>query len=155
MRAGKLVKKEKPTTIELESFDLNSMSWFDEGTKNFVIEKEKFARRGFRDAFKAIDVSNKSVWVVKKYIEKAVSNMELLDISLEDHARKQVQLHSAARNVAQRLAKAAPVEFGQKFSYHKVYFGIIGKVPVTVEAYIEGEFTKYINNIFFCRFINL
>ena len=41
-------------------------------------------------------------------------------MTLEDHAREQVQLHSAARNIAQRCAKAAPSEFGEAFQYGKV-----------------------------------
>ena len=54
----------------------------------------------------------------QKCIPKAVKNAEYM--TLEDHAREQVQLHSAARNIAQRCAKAAPSEFGEAFQYGKV-----------------------------------
>ena len=39
---------------------------------------------------------------IVKNIPKAVKNMEDLGMTLEDHACKQVQLHSAAPNIAQR-----------------------------------------------------
>ena len=35
------------------------------------------------------------------YFPKAVKNMEDLGLTLEDHTCKQVQLHSAVRNIAQ------------------------------------------------------
>ena len=54
----------------------------------------------------------------QKYIPKAVKNVD--DMTLEDDAREQVELHSAARNIAQRCAKAAPSEFGERFQYGKV-----------------------------------
>ena len=45
----------------------------------------------------------------------------LLDITPADHKRKQCQMHAVARNVAQRLKKYAPTEFGVAFNYNWVY----------------------------------
>ena len=42
-----------------------------------------------------------------------------LGMTLKDHAHKQVQLHSAASNIAQRYTKTAPPEFGETFQYGK------------------------------------
>ena len=34
----------------------------------------------------------------------------------------------------------------QSFSYNKIYYGLYCGEHVTIEGYIDGEFTKYINN---------
>ena len=124
LRAGKLVKKEPPTVLELEKFDTSSMQWVTEKARKFHVEKDQSLNGAFRNAFKAtINIVDKSKWVIKKYILKAVKNMDL-GMALQDHARKQVQLHSAARNIVQRCAKTAPPEFGETFQYGKVFFWI-------------------------------
>ena len=108
LRAGKLVKKEPLTVLELEKFDTSSMQWVTEKARKFHVEKYQFLNGALRNAFKAtINIADKSKWVIKKYILKAVKNMEDLDMALQEHARKQVQLHSAARNIAQRCAMTA------------------------------------------------
>ena len=150
LRAGKLVKKETPTVVELEKFDMSSMQWVTEKTRKFHVEKDQFSSGTFRKAFKATDTVDESKWVIKKYILKAVKNMKNLSMAL-DHGRKQVQLHTAARNVTQRCAKTAPPEFGETFQYGKVYFGFLNDVPVTLEELIDGQFAKYINNDGKCK----
>ena len=67
------------------------------------------------------------------------------------HAGKQVQLYSAARNIAQRCAKSAPPEFSETFQYWKVYFGFLNNVPATVKEFIDVQFAKYINNAGKCK----
>ena len=42
--------------------------------------------------------------------------------SEEDHTRRQVQMHSAARHLADHFRKQAPKEFGKTFWYNCVYF---------------------------------
>ena len=44
------------------------------------------------------------------------------------------------------LKKQAPEEFGETFSYIKVYFGKYGSEILTIESHINGDFCKYINN---------
>ncbi len=146
LRAGKLVKKELPTKIELEAFNIQMRLWEPSEIRSFVLDKERFARGGFRDAFKAVDTSDRSIWVVKRYHQKALDSMDVVEMTLEEHTRKQVQLHSAARSIAQKFSKAVPADFGEVFSYSKVYYGEIKKVPVTVEKFIKGNFSKLINN---------
>ena len=116
---------------------MSSMQWVTEKTRK---------SRTFLNAFKATGRADGSKWFIKKYIPKAVKNIEDLGMILEDHARKQVQLHSAAGNIAQRCAKTALPEFGEKFQYGKVYCGFLNDVAVTVEEFIHGQFAKYINN---------
>ena len=85
----------------------------------FVIEEEKFANGAFRNAFKAVARNHPlQNWVIKQYTPMSVETMkEHLGLTPEDHTRKQVQMHTVARNVAQRFSKKAPPEFGPTFSY--------------------------------------
>ena len=48
--------------------------------------------------------------------------MDDLGMTLEDHARKHVQLHSAVRSIAQPCATTESPEFGEKFQSGIVYF---------------------------------
>ena len=66
--------------------------------------------------------------------------------SIEDHTRKMVQMNSLAQNFTMKLALDAPAEFGQTFSYTKVYLGKLNGECVTLESYLNGTFQKYINN---------
>ena len=146
LKAGQLIKKSQSKKLSLEYFDLESAEWklFKEISLN--IQPESFASGAFRNAFKATS-SDGGIWVVKKYSQKSIDTMvSTLEVSLENHTRKQCQMHSVARNIAQRLAKKAPSEFGHTFEYNRVYFGMIHQEPVTVEEYVDGEFIKYVNN---------
>ena len=45
------------------------------------------------------------------------------------------------------MAMEVPVlEFGQTFSYNKIYFSSLNNEHVTLEGHVEGTFKKYINN---------
>ena len=61
---------------------MSSMQWVTQKTRK---------SRTYLNAFKATDIADGSKWFMK--------NME--GMILEDHARKRVQLHSAAGNIAQ------------------------------------------------------
>ena len=149
LKAGKLVKKVIPDKLVLESFNLDIMQWEVLSTVEFQIEKEKFASGAFREAFKAV-VNDKNGysrnWVVKKYTQKSIDGMQELNMTHEEHTRKQVQMHTVARNIAQRFAKNTPKEFGCTFEYGKVFYSQYKDLPVTVEEFVEGDFYKYINN---------
>jgi hypothetical protein len=41
---------------------------------------------------------------------------------------------SVARNITQRFSTKIPAEFGDTFSYGKVFYSMLENVPVTVEA---------------------
>ena len=85
--------------------------------------------------------------MIKKYHDEAIDTIkDDLKVTVEAHTRKQVQMHCVARNITQRFAVRVPPEFGQSFSYGKVFYSLLENVPVTVEKYIPGEFVKYINN---------
>lgn len=55
-------------------------------------------------------------------------------------------MNSLARNFAMKFGLEAPSEFGQTFSYTKVYLGKLNGEFVTLENYSNGTFEKYINN---------
>lgn len=127
--------------------------WVKSSTLKVLIEAKEFASGAFRDAFLAKPTGENPVhlsvsdWVVKKYKETAIPTIiNDLKMSVEDHTRKQVQMHAVARNVTQRFTLKVPVEFGDSFQYGKVFYSQLDDVPVTVEEYVPGEFMKYVNN---------
>ena len=83
--------------------------------------------------------------MVKKYQEPSIKTIEDI-LSVEAHARKQVQMHCVASNITQRFSAKIPDEFGLTFSHGKVFYSVLENVPVTIEAYLHGEFIKYIDN---------
>jgi len=71
-------------------------------TLDFMIEDEPFSSGAFRDAFKATcnDHLHLGDWVVKKYTPTSIITIkEVLKSTVEDHTRKQVQMHAVARNI--------------------------------------------------------
>ena len=148
MKAGKLVKPPKTAVLYLEFFDDQNCCWsINSGSITLEIEDKAFASGGFRDAFRAKchDLSSnlKGEWVVKKYQEASIKTIEdTLKISVKAHTRKQVQMHCVARNITQRFSAKIPDEFGQTFSYGKVFYSVLENVSVTIEAYMPGEFIK-------------
>lgn len=152
LKAGKLIKPvpTKSAVLHLEEFDLKSQSLLKEGAFEFTIEEEKFASGGFREAFHAyaqIETFSTKHWVLKKYKEQSTTTIEnSLGMSIEDHTRKQVQLHIVAKNLAQQYAKELSEEFGERFKYNQIYFSFMNGFPVAIEQYVQGDFTKYVNN---------
>ena len=57
-------------------------------------------------------------------------------------------MNSLARNFAKNLESEKPQEFGDTFSYTKVYFGKLNGECVNVESFLDGttRFSKYVNN---------
>ena len=55
-------------------------------------------------------------------------------------------MHALARHFAQMMRNEAPLEYGETFMYTKLYYGKLNDEAVTIEQFIEGTFTKYINN---------
>ena len=118
-------------------------------SKAFVTKK-KFASGTFRNAYEANALSGiqNGKYVLKKMKENQIHDIEQLFNSVEDHTRKAVQMNSLARNFAKNLELEKPQEFGDTFSYTKVYFGKLDGECVTVENFLDGttRFSKYVNN---------
>ena len=125
VQIGKLIQpKVDAVTLQLEQFDLRAREWLPPFEVKVSLNKEKFARRAFRDAYKATVISGElqpgEKYVLKKFKEEQTKEVERLFHSIEDHTRKIVQMNSLARNFAMKLAMDALAEFGQTFSYSKV-----------------------------------
>ena len=111
------------------------------------VSVEKFASGGCRDAFVANGMKGFSgKLVLKCYKPECINELTHLFNSLDDHTRKVVQMHALARHFAQMMQREAPLEFGETFTYTKLYYGKLNDEAVTVEQFIEGTFIKYINN---------
>jgi len=124
------------------------MSWRNPFEAWLSLSKEKFASGSFRDAYLSTALSELAPgkYVLKKFKQDQVQEIERLFSSLETHTRKMVQMNALARNFAQKLAAEAPVEYGCHLNYTKVYFGKLYGQCVTVEEYLEGTFQKHVNN---------
>ena len=70
----------------------------------------------------------------------------ILKSAVQDHTRKQVQMHAVARNISQRFSSRVSTPFGDTFSYGKLFYSVLDELPVTVEEFVPGEFQKYVNN---------
>ena len=55
-------------------------------------------------------------------------------------------MNSLARDFALNFAQEAPLEFGQTFTYTKVFLGKLDGEFVTLENYLNGRFGKHVNN---------
>ena len=151
LMAGKLVKAQQKdrVTLDLESFDVKNREWQNEAKLELLLEREKFSSGAFRNAFKGtaeVDGERKT-YVVKMYNEKALRTIEqTLNTAVEDHSRKQVQMHAVARHITKGFSLKVPPEFGECFKYNKVYYSCLNDKPVTVEDFVPGKFAKYVNN---------
>ena len=83
---------------------------------------------------------------MKRFKKDQIYEIERLFGTTEAHTRKMVQMNSLARNLALQMSLDAPGEFGDTFSYTKVYFGKIDGEVVTLEKYLDGNFVKHISN---------
>ena len=111
LNAGKLVKppQQERVTLHLEEFNLKQRSWNEVATVEFIFNEQSFEHGGFHDAHNAYAQSSQlpsTKWVVQKYQDGAVQSITSnLHISIEDHTRKQVQLHAVARSMAKQFSK--------------------------------------------------
>ena len=64
----------------------------------------------------------KKKWVIKTYNETTKETITTtLQTSIEDHTRKQIQMHSAASHLANLFTSKPPGEFGQYFKFNRAY----------------------------------
>ena len=149
LKAGQLIPPKKIVVeLAVEMFDIKELCWKDPEMAKFVIDKEEFARGGFRKVFKAKCFSGdleRGTYVVKVPLDME-QNEETLNGDTNDQTRKTVQMHMLARHLAACLAFEAPKEFGKCFEYEKVYYTVFDGKGASIEKFIEGTFVKYINN---------
>jgi hypothetical protein len=150
LKLGKVIVPDVDVaTLWLEEFCISRMEWLQPFEVSFSIERKPFASGAFREAFLAKSIAGmpKGKYVVKKYLEIEKRGIEALFESIELHTRKSVQLNALARNFAQSMAsEVQAAEFGETFSYGKVYYSSLNGEPVTLENHLDGVFEKFINN---------
>ena len=151
LKAGKLAKPQpkNKVTFTCEAFNIKSREWTEVMEEELLVDTKKFASGAFRDAFHA--TGKKSAknhqWVVKTYNAKVKSTIEgTANISIEDHCRKQVQMHTVARHLAKKFESKAPPSFGKCFKYNYCYYTTYKCEPATIEEYVPGTFVKIVNN---------
>ena len=156
LRLGKVIG-DSTEPITLYKFDIGTMTWCGTPiTVEFKVEKEPLGTGGFREAYKATSISsvfgNKNQeWVVKKYLAGAKETIEMTNQTIAQHSKKVVQMHMLARNFASKLEEKLiktnkSMLYGETLKYKKLYLGEYKDASVTVEEFIEGDFTKHINN---------
>lgn len=151
LKAGQLVKPKTKNNVSLllERFDMKAQEWVPvEKSLDVLVDTERFAFGGFRDAFLGVsrDGSRKK-WVLKTYNEKAVRTITVtMNSNPEDHTRKNIQMHYTARHLAKVFSTKAPEAFGECFKFNRAYYTVYLGQPTTVEEFVEGAFRKYINN---------
>lgn len=150
MNFGKFIPP-KPSrglvTLQLEYFSVEDKKWLDPFDVRVSLSNEKFASGGFRDAFECTALSGlNGKFVLKKYIEDNVPKILQHFESLDIHTRKVVQMHALARHFTKCLSNEITPEFGASFLYNKLYYSKLDEQSVTIEPYLHGKFTKYINN---------
>lgn len=150
LKMGKLIQPGKQiVNLHLQEFSVAEMRWLDPFNATFLLQPTYFAKGGFREAYiaKAIGGIDKGDYVLKRYIKEKVPEIEALFGTIEAHTRKAVQMNALARNFAHTLQLERPfTEYGETFVYTKVYYSSFNGDFVTLEKFLEGEFTKYINN---------
>jgi len=86
------------------------------------------------------------LFVLKKFKKDQISSLEQLFTSEEAHTRKMVQMNALSRSLASKMSIEAPTKFGEPLRYNKLFFGKVNDEVITLEEYLDGKFTKYINN---------
>ena len=159
IKLGKLIKPSGETiVVDIYPFDFTTLSWSMLPRKvEFTIEKKSIGEGDFRKAFKASSTCpgfSGQIWVVKRYLESVVKEMEGdLGQSMDDHTKKVNQMHNLSKNFADQLAQTIKDKnvselFGPVVQFEEVHFGKLQETGecITIEKFIEGTFEKYINN---------
>ena len=150
LKLGKVIVPDiDVVTLRFEEFCISRMEWLEPFEVTLSMERKPFANGAFREAFLAKSIAGlpKGKYVLKKYLEGEKQGIQALFESIELHTRKSVQLNALARNFAQRMAaEVQAAEFGETFSYGKVYYSSLNGESVTIENHLDGVFEKFVNN---------
>ena len=98
------MKKEPPTVVDLEKFDMSSMHWLSEKNKKFHVEKDQFLSAVFRKAFKAADTADGSKWVARNIFSKSSQKYGRLRLD----SRRSYMQTSATPFSSSQYCSAAP-----------------------------------------------
>ena len=136
-----------------QEFEIRGKSedvWLDPTYLKIVVDKTPFATGGFRHAYNGKVVGGSllrgSRVVLKKYKQDFRAKLKENEVDEKRHMLIQLQMHMIVRNYAKCLQEEAPAEFGECFTFDKVYFFEWEGEPASIEPFIEGEFSKIMNN---------
>ena len=152
LKAGQLIENvANAVELDLNSFDLTTSSWaMAEKRATFNISRIQFAHGSFRDAHKATVIQGAETvkyWVDKVYRDEIAATIENdMGPTIDQHTRKQVQLHEIARFLCAQFAASAPASIGATFSLNRIFHSTYNQKPETLEPYSEGKFIKFVNN---------
>ena len=108
----------------LEEFSVTSQRWLPAFEVKMTVEDKPFDHGGFRDVFKAFSCNKLyGDFVVKIFQEDKINVLTERAFTEEEHARKTVQMHSLAKHWAKKFSLSVPKDFGENFSYTKLYYG--------------------------------
>lgn len=158
MKLGKAISATESSheILDVSAFHIDGMVWSAPVSAHFTIEKEEFAKGGFRFAFKATSKSphfEGKTYIVKRFLPETIEIINAVNETQEDHARKSVQMHALAKKFAQQVATKVEKDgngsvFGKPFRYVDVFLGKVQATNeiVTIEEFACGDFQKYVNN---------
>ncbi|XP_066930542.1 myosin heavy chain kinase A-like [Clytia hemisphaerica] len=151
-----------PVTIEIQEINLVNKEWSFPIIQKFDLSETPLTKGGFREVFEATNQSSKEKFVVKTFLPQVLTTMEEVNKVVceketkETLAKKAIQTHALAKNIASSLKKLCikknvAGDFGEFFEYNRAYFGTMVKANgekdcVMVEEFVDGEFVKFINN---------
>ena len=150
LKAGQLIENVS-NAVDLNSFDLTTSSWtMAQKRATFNISRIRFAYGSFRDAHKATVIQGAETvkyWLDEVYRDEIAATIENdMGLTIDQHTRKQVQLHEIARFLCAQFAASAPASIGATFSLNRIFHSTYNQKPVTLEA-------KFFFLPWFCRFI--
>ena len=109
LKLGKVSQNSPGTKMELHSFNIHEFAWSAVPVNiEMFLQREPLGTGGFRQAFKATNPTSRffySTWIVKKYLEKAVQGINDPGLTVEQHTKRQVQVHLLAKNFYEQLRK--------------------------------------------------
>lgn len=126
MKIGQFIEpnSSKYKVFMLEEFSVASQRWLPAIEVKMSLEDKPFDHGGFRDVFKAFAYNKLyGEYVVKMFQEDKVNVLTERAFTEEEHARKTVQMHSLARHLAMKFALSVPQDFGENFTYTKLFYG--------------------------------
>ena len=97
LKLGKIIQPtEEIVTVQLEGFKINEKAWAQPVEVALSLAKEKFASGGVRDAYIATPLSGLSPekYILKTVQEQKVDEIEKLFKSIEERARKAMQINA-------------------------------------------------------------
>ena len=116
--AGKLCKKVCTHTVQLHSqkYNVQDAGWDKYLPRAFETDSTPFGQGAFREAYKPkTDSHGEELLVIKKYKKDSFPVLKDVHLTIEEHVKEQVQMHSVAKHIFDSFSKEVPEAFGKTF----------------------------------------